>query len=167
MGERQLDRALTRLNNSVQDLSEVFEALGEDFRASEAQQFAHEGYGDWPPLSPGYAITKRRRWGDKPILQASGALRSAITERWTPGNVTIIKPQEAAFGVNLGKAYPRFHQTGAPRANLPQRKVIHQREGDKRRMTKTMHRKLVAIARQAGFQVFDQGSIAGSQLLGG
>jgi phage gpG-like protein len=152
LGERQFDRALTRLQRGVTDLKPLFELLGEDFRETERQQFDHEGYG-WAPLSPGYAIRKRALWGDKPILQASGAMRSAMTERMTPGNVTTIKETEAEFGVNLGKPYPRFHQSGAPRANLPQRKVIDLREADKRRMTKTMHRYFVQISREAGFAV--------------
>lgn len=151
IGERQFDRALTRIERGVTDLKPLFELLGEDFRDSERQQFAHEGYGSWPALSAAYAARKRLLWGDKPILQASGALRSAMTERMTPGNVTDIRETEAAFGVNLGKPYPRYHQTGA--GNLPQRKVIDFREGDKRRMTKTMHRYFVQVSREAGFHV--------------
>lgn len=152
LGERQFDRALTRIERGTSDLKPLFELLGEDFRDTERQQFAHEGYG-WAPLSPAYAIRKRRLWGDKPILQASGALRSAMTERMTPGNITDIRETEAFYGVNLGQLYPRLHQTGASRANLPQRKVIDLREGDKRRMSKTMHRYFVQISREAGFGV--------------
>ena len=159
-GETQLLRSFDRFTEGVTNLEPAFEEIGIDVREILVEQFAHEGNG-WTPLSPAYAIRKRRLYGDKPILRATDRMFNSLTNKGAEGNITDIHPMEASYGTsvkshdigkqNAGYPYPRAHQTGAGR--LPQRKIFALTEANKRRITRTMQRYLVAHARRSGLQV--------------
>lgn len=147
-GEAQLDRALSRIISASNDLRIPFEFIGEDFRRIESDQFDGEGYG-WDALSPRYAARKLALYGELPILHRTGALREAMTIRGAPGNITEVFETEARFGTDI--EYGSYHQTGTSR--MPQREVIRLREEDKREMTRTMQRYMIATGQAAGFAV--------------
>lgn len=72
----------------------------------------------YTPLNPSYAIRKFRRWGSKPILEASGHMKSNFKSIFEPRRLTIYNPTEY-FGT---------HQKGYPQKNIPRRRmfVMHQ-----------------------------------------
>ncbi len=147
VGEEQLIRSFERFTAGVSDLSPAFEEVGIDVREILVEQFAREGNG-WTPLTPAYAVQKRRRWGDKTILRASDRGYESLTNRNAPDNITEIGPREAAYGTSV--FYMRFHQTGTRR--MAQRKIFALTEENKRRITRTMQRYLVKVARGSGFE---------------
>jgi len=153
-GETQLLRSFEGFTEGVTNLEPAFEEIGIDVREILTEQFAHEGFG-WKPLSPAYAIQKRRLFGDKPILRATDRMFLSLTNKGADGNITDIHPMEASYGTSVksktGFSYPRAHQTGTSR--MPQRKIFALTEANKRRITRTMQRHLVKTARGAGLNV--------------
>lgn len=85
-------------------------------------QFAAEGQGKsgkWKPLSSKYAAVKSKRYGNAPILQASGRLYKSMT---AAGGEAIVdkQPQEMTLGSTV--PYGKYHQGGTNR--MPKRPII-------------------------------------------
>jgi len=66
----------------------------------------------WPNLSPRYAIQKRRRWGQKPMLVASGRMYRGFSFNASRKNLVIRNTQD----------YAKYHQYGTRR--MPARKWL-------------------------------------------
>lgn len=149
VGETVINRAFTRLVAGVQDFSEVFEKIGEDFRDIEKEQFDAE---PWVPLSPAYAVWKELHFPGQSLLRLTDRLYSSMTSLGGPDNVNIIQPLQATFGAGGESGrYGVFHQLGT--MNMPQRKVIDFTEDDKRMFTKTMHTYMVRLGADSGFAI--------------
>ena len=68
-------RRMRRLENWREPLS----LIARDFYNVQRGWMDSEGRGHWTELSPRYAAWKRRKVGDKPILQFSGAMYNDLT----------------------------------------------------------------------------------------
>ena len=122
-GEVQLSIALNRMIRSVDDLRPFGSAFREAFNAAESEQFASQGgagrSGKWAALTAPYAAWKRKRFGNKPILQASGALMAALTGK---SGDTLLISEPHLIGLGAVVDYGIYHQKGTGR--MPARKPI-------------------------------------------
>jgi phage gpG-like protein len=151
LGEVQLDRQFSRLVSGGNDLSPLFEKMGEDIRDIEKEQFDAEGYG-WQELSPAYARWKEIHYPGQPILRRTNRLYESMTSKSGADNVSNVQPTFAEFGAAAPSGmYGRFHQLGT--VNMPQRKVVQLTEENKRLLTKTFHQYFISLAHDLGFEV--------------
>jgi phage gpG-like protein len=119
-GEREWQERVRRIEG-LADMTEVFnEAIDEVVIPELKEQFETEGRGTWAPLRPAYAQRKRRLYGDRPILQATGGLARSLTVPGAPHQIREVGPGEAFFGTDLERA--RFHQRGRGRRR---RKILN------------------------------------------
>ena len=120
-----LQYTLEGIERGLSDMRPAWESIGDIFRAFMRQVFRSQGsYGGsaWQPLNPAYAMYKRRRYGSKPILQATGALMASFTNKASPEHVARIGPSFAEFGSRT--RYAKAHQFGFPPRNLVARPMI-------------------------------------------
>ncbi len=107
--------AFEKAGQALDDFMPWFTGLEAALERAEARQFDSEGSagpvaGAWAPLSELYAERKLRRWGPKPILQASGTMMRALTTGG--GNALRVNTgKEFAFGTQ-GVEYASYHQLG-------------------------------------------------------
>lgn len=74
----------------------------------------------WPPLNKKYATRKRKKYGEKPILQATGNLKKSMTEKGALGNINITRKFRASFGSSID--YGNYHDDiKEPRSKIPLR----------------------------------------------
>lgn len=73
----------------------------------------------WPALSPRYALWKRAHYPGTKILERTGDLKKAVTER--PFGTEVITDSQFTFGTSL--PYALFHQLGVA-GRLPKRHVL-------------------------------------------
>lgn len=118
---------------ALQKMSVAFDRAGADFsrfgefvfpelvpvlESASRRQFDAEGRGPnrgaWAALTPRYAERKRRIYGSKPILEASGRLRQALTEESSPYAARAYTATQFAYGT-AGVPYASFHQSGTGR----------------------------------------------------
>lgn len=84
-GDSDEERRIRLLATGLSDLRPFWPRVSRLFTGWMRLQFESEGafWGQgqrWTPLSPAYALAKRERWGDRPILQASGQMRRAFSK---------------------------------------------------------------------------------------
>ena len=102
------------------------------FTDQNRQQFGqHGGHygGGWRPLKPATVAQKRRLGYTGDILVRDRTLERSITDRPLP--IERVGPHDMEAGTDVH--YAKYHQYGAPRAGLPQRKLwdvgVIEREG--------------------------------------
>ena len=137
-GEEQVSRMLSRTTEKIKDLAPFFEAAGTFMRTTMDEQFGSEGgrTGGWAPLSARYAADKAKRYGSRPILQASGDMIASLTGQGS-GNVSrTVGGDTLEFGTSV--PYATYHQTGTSR--MPQRRILDLTEGDRRGLMKLLQR---------------------------
>lgn len=138
-GEQQVDRAVGRIADNVENATPAFEALADRFAAAEQAQFASQGaYGGaaWAPLSPAYAAWKAAHFPG-PILVRTGALRGSLTSR--PFGVETIGAMQAVFGTAV--SYAGYHQSGT--SKMPARPPVKLPESEKAAWAKVIQRFIV------------------------
>ena len=127
----------------------AWKAVASEFRKVEAEQFASEGSrgesGAWKPLTPKYAAIKSRKWGNKPILQASGKGYQSLTQEGAEGSVYEESAQELTLGTTLKHMKP--HQTGT--SKMPARPPIDLTRDQKQRLMKPVQDKLKQLIANA------------------
>lgn len=106
--------------------------IGDSLRTLIREQMDSEGRASgspWAPLSLRYSGWKSRTYPGKKILQRGGSLYTTFTTKggiraisFGGGTVSGIEFNSGAPNVD----YWRFHQYGAPGANIPQRRIIPQ-----------------------------------------
>jgi phage gpG-like protein len=148
-GDNVLLRELRGWQIRAVDARPAFELMADAFGDAETRQFDSEGAygsGGWAPLSPSYAAWKDRHYPGKPILERSGALRHALTQR--PFGIEHIQNHFAEFGIaanaSTGPYYGQFHQEGTDK--MPARPVVAFPESLKREFVKIMQEWLVGGA---------------------
>lgn len=124
----------------------VLELIGMAILKTEADLFAEEGRGAWPPLSPATVAMK----GHDTILRDSDALLRSLTVRGAEGNLFEVDGDTLHIGTSLtsedGAYYPGFLKTGTRR--MPARDPLPEpREQDMRLYTKAIQRWLVGADR--------------------
>jgi phage gpG-like protein len=122
-----LEMRLGGLFSGLRDLRPAWGSVHRIFLDFMKRVFAREGqYGGpvWVPLNPRYAAWKRRRYGDRPILQATGALYRSFTDEQDPAHVYRSGPDFMETGSSV--RYARAHQWGYPPRHLPARPMIRE-----------------------------------------
>jgi hypothetical protein len=119
-GDRQWQEKMRRVEG-LADMTDVFsEVIDVVVMPEVKEQLDTEGRGKYPPLTPGYARRKRKLYGDRPILQATGEMYRAFTGPGAAHQIKEVGPTEAFFGTDLERA--RFHQNARQRSR--RRKII-------------------------------------------
>lgn len=75
--------------------------------------------GGWRPLSPEYARRKRLRWGNRPIMVASGDLKASLTSSRDVNSVFAVQKRSMTISSRL--RYLNAHQRGL---GVPRRRVL-------------------------------------------
>lgn len=132
-------KALGDVATSAKDLTPVFEWFGQymvgegGFEGSIMRNFAAEGRPKpWTPLSPAYAKRKRQKYGNRPILVASGAMKRGFRFEATPRTLRIWNLRD----------YYVYHQRGTRK--MPQRQMLVLLRQDKAKLTWRLNRHLMA-----------------------
>ena len=129
VGDERFIRGMTNYVNEMQDFTEPFKEIRDDFYFVEQRNFNAQGRpAPFAPLSPRYAKWKSRHYPGKPIMQLKGALIQSLTGVATSNMISVIKPKEAEFGTKV--RYAHRHQQGI---DMPQRKIVQLEETDKKR----------------------------------
>lgn len=116
--QRQIENALEKVN----DLRIAFTLIAKDWRKSNKSQFMLRGSGQYPPLSARYAQQKRKKYGNKPILVATGRLRDSVSGQLTGDSIQHITKKSLVMGTRV--PYGIYHQSDAPRRVIPLRKFL-------------------------------------------
>lgn len=150
-GEDVFAREFLRFRDRLLDATPAFEAMADEFYASEQKQFDTEGAwgsGGWKQLAPATVAAKAAAGLDPRILHATLDLERSLTEpdfqssHVDGGSVRQIRPDEMFIGSNI--PYGKFHQQAPYRSDwLPMRKPVELPEQVKIAMVKTMQRFLV------------------------
>jgi hypothetical protein len=115
-GVEAFSRAIAGLASDFEDQQPTLEDVAERaFYPIMQEIFESEGRGRWRqvPLTPEYARRKRARYGDKPILQASGGLMRALTRKGARGNVHVgVGRDSLLLGADLAHAKPQDDRRG-------------------------------------------------------
>jgi hypothetical protein len=104
------------------NVSPAWQVFLDWFTDQNRQQFGQHGarYGQgWRPLKPATVAAKRRLGYTGDILVRDRTLERSVTDRPLP--IERVGPHDMEAGTNVH--YAKFHQFGAPRARLPQRKL--------------------------------------------
>ena len=155
-GQAQFDRMFSRFGSHTDDLRFLWPDVAADFRAIEQEQFQSQGAhsNQWQPLSRKYGAWKARKYPGKQILELSGALWKSLT---TKGGKHVERSDKDSLTIGTSVKYAGYHQRGTRK--MPARKPIDLSEVDKKRIGRTIHRRLIGKAREAGFTV--QGGVNG------
>lgn len=116
--EAQIQGALAR----VSDLSVAFSLIAKDWRKSNRAQFSLKSSGMYPPLDALYEARKKKRFGNVPILVATGRLRDSVTGSPNNDSIQIISKTGLIIGTRV--PYGIYHQSDAPRSKIPLRKFL-------------------------------------------
>lgn len=116
-----LDRKIANLASFGKGLDDMRRAFRE-IAQNEASYFANKAFNSrggvfrrrWPALTESYARTKRRMWGNKPVLVASGNMSNSFYGEYSNRSAT------------MGNISPQFkyHQSNRPRRVLPRRQMV-------------------------------------------
>lgn len=123
---RGVDHAATHvigIGERAVDARPAFEVIARDLMSDERRRFDSDGFGTWPKLDPDTIRRKRARNLSEQTLQATGALRRALTQKSAPGQRLEIGRSQMRFGLQPSGAayYGKFHQQGK---GVPKRLVI-------------------------------------------
>lgn len=106
----------------VGDLRVAFALIAKDWRKSNMAQFSLRGSGQYPPLSAHYAAQKRKKYGNRPIMVATGRLRDSLTGSPNSDSIQQIGKTNLIMGTVV--PYGIYHQSDAPRRKIPLRKFL-------------------------------------------
>tara|TARA_Y100000310_G_scaffold333905_2_gene412439 strand:+ start:12902 stop:13381 length:480 start_codon:yes stop_codon:yes gene_type:complete len=139
-GETQVNRMLSRTTDKLDDLRPFLDGVADLLLAVMADQFDSGGgrSASWEPLSPRYAAQKRAKWGQRPLLVASGEMRESLTQRG--GRHIERRPLADVLEFGSRVPYAIYHQMGTQR--MPQRKILDLVDRDRRAIMKLLQRYL-------------------------
>lgn len=117
-GKREFVAKMAKLGNELHNMRRAFKEIVE----STTSYFANEAFRSnggvfrarWSPLSRKYANRKRRIWGNKPILIASGTMQKNFYGEYNSTSAKIS---------NKSKQF-KYHQSSADRHVIPRRQMI-------------------------------------------
>lgn len=158
-GGEALSNAFKDVESGMLDLRKLstWKVVAAEFRTILKEIFAGEGTGSksghWAPLSQPYAAYKLRRWGEVPILQASGRMYESLTKRGDKDAVYEETASELTMGTQI--PYSRYHQTGTRK--MPARKPVDLTEEHTRRLGSVIVRKIRQLATNARLRSLKRG----------
>ena len=148
-GVKELNASMTFIDAGLSDFRKLgtWDAIATEFYKIEKEQFKDEGgpSGKWKSLSPKYAAIKARKYGNVPILTASGQMMKSLTSRGAANSVL----EQTATEMTIGTSDPKagYHQRGNRR--LPQRKVVDFDDQRKDRLSKVAENKVKQLLANA------------------
>lgn len=146
-GKKEFDRAFNRVEEHIEDLRPVWPHVSREMFSIMDEQFKSEGAkgrsGQWKKLSADYAKWKSLNYPGQPILQRSGRLVAALTNK-TGDTVLIEDKQEFGFGTSL--FYAAFHQTGT--SKMPAREIFSFSDESRTRLMKGVQKGLLEIIKR-------------------
>lgn len=117
--KRLLDK-FSKAGNTI-DLRSVLHVLGIGYRKEVEQTFNRTQPRDkalaWKPLTSAYEEIKRKKFGEQPLLVATGVLKRSMITKGAEGNITLISSNRAVFGSTI--PYGKFHDEGT--SKMPKR----------------------------------------------
>lgn len=136
--------AFKRVERGVVDMRQLgtWKWVASEFYKILKEAFSSEGSsgksGKWAPLKPAYAAVKSKKYGNMPILQASGKLYKSLTSAGADGAVF----EETANELTIGSSIPYggYHQRGTSR--MPAREPISLTESQTQRLLDPIRKKL-------------------------
>lgn len=152
-GTEELLRAFGKVQRGIVDLRQLgtWDAVAAVFYKIVYGQFASEGAdgksGSWKKLSPKYEAAKFRKWGQVPILQASGRLWRSLTQKGAKDSVYAAKAMELTIGSSV--EYGGYHQSRKPRTRLPRRPPLDFTEDHEKQLAKPIQQKLRQLIENA------------------
>ncbi len=147
-GKTGLLAALLQVQRGVVDLRQLgtWDWVQSTFYKIEKEQFGSEGAagkgGKWRSLSPKYAVAKQRKYGDKPILQATGSMYRDLT---TSAGYVEKKEQEMTIGTT--RPYAGYHQNGT--SKMPKRPPVDMTAAQEKELTEPIVKKLRQLVANA------------------
>jgi phage gpG-like protein len=146
-GDRQWQEKMRRAAE-LANMTDVFnDAIDEVVIPELREHFESEGRGQWPRLSDAYESRKKKLYGDRPILQATGAtFRSLTGPEGEEHQVRIVEPGGAVFGTDL--PYPQFHQKRPKRKGRKRRRIINRTRDFRKRLRDFIAGRLAAKLRR-------------------
>lgn len=163
-GEERLNKALRGVAADLSDLTPAWRAVSDEIYSIERRQFSTQGArgpaGKWEKRADStvarYTAINRRGFAVlNETLRRTDATFKALTTRGAPGGIYDPQPSSLTVGTDLkspkGFPYPKAHQTGAPRANIRQRKLYDLTDRDAARLLSILKRGLVGKVKDRGF----------------
>lgn len=140
-GIPQFSRAFSRFGDAVEDFTEAFEQIADDFYEGEEHMFSSggSGAGGWAPLA---ASTVARK-GSSEILVETGILEDSLTSRSGAFSRFDLRPKRLEMGTQV--PYGIYHQTGTSR--MPARPPVKLAEDQKSQWVQILHAHIVAAWR--------------------
>jgi len=114
-------KALEGVKGKAQNLQPFFDRFGRYMlEGSIPRNFAAGGRPDrWPPLTPAYQKRKLAKWGNRPILVASGKMQQGF----------VYEATKRTLRIRNRMPYFDIHQRGG--GHVPQRIMLLMQRGDK------------------------------------
>jgi phage gpG-like protein len=135
-GIQELVNAFDKVARGIVDLRQLgtWKAVTSEFRAIQKEIFDSEGPG-WAALTPEYKAYKVKKWGEKPILQASGAMYKDFTAGGDP------KEEAQSLTFNF-KAPAGYHMSKDARSKMPYRSSLDLTAAQDERIKDAIRQKL-------------------------
>jgi len=144
-GDVQISRELLRFTGRIEDASPAFEAIADDLRDVEKEQFDSQGgrsSGGWKKLAASTIAAKAAAGLDSRILHATLAMRRSLTEKSDPAHIEKITKDSLTFGSSDEKL--PIHQHGsADGQHPPQRRPLELTKMDREGIVKKLQRFMV------------------------
>lgn len=144
LGETQLSRTLMRFSARALNATPALLGVMSQIQDQVEEQFDSEGArgsGGWAPLAPATIEFKRRHGYPLEILHRTLTLRNSLTKNTAAGAIRIVTPKTMTFGSRV--QYGIFHQLGAPKSKLPQRRPVEFTEADRQHFAKIIQAYIV------------------------
>lgn len=149
-GVRETVRAFERVERGIVDLRQLgtWDWVQSEYYKVVKEVMDSEGSkgagGKWKALSPAYAAVKQKKYGDMPILQATGQMYRSLT---SSGGDAVVDKQ--AQEMTLGSSNPKsgWHHRGTSR--LPKRGIIDFTDEQKQRITEPIKKKFSQLVDNA------------------
>jgi phage gpG-like protein len=81
-------------------------SVADEMLAGQADWWASQGHGSWPPLAESTLRIKASRGQPATMLVATGALRASLTSKGATGQTLVVSRDQALIGTRV--AYARF-----------------------------------------------------------
>lgn len=115
--------AIDRAAQVTKDLRIPFTLIQADFYRSEQSIFKLKSAGQYPDLSPKYAVQKQKKYGSKyPILFRTGVLAASVLGPNALGSISRVTAQSLTIGTAI--PYGVYHQSDEARSKIPLRKFL-------------------------------------------
>lgn len=142
-GMNQVTRNLGSIAKGFKNFKPVFEKIADDFRKTQSAVFraqgSFEGRSGWVALSPAYKLQKAKLYGGKPILQATGKLKTSFTRKG--GNhISQISNDRLILGSRDPKGV--YHQNGT--SKMPARPPLTASKTTNRRWVRIAHKEIMS-----------------------